>query len=144
MPKRKPGRKKKPPISKQELIFAQTKVLTGSTTEAKKAAGYDLEKGTAPENNKAVQYYMEEYKKQMDQKFMERANDVAEELYQLVKGAKSETAKLGAIKDWLDRAGLAPINKQEIDDKRYLDANSRVNTELINRLMSLKQKEGEE
>lgn len=144
MPKSKPGRKKKPPISKQELIFAQTKVLTGSTAEAKKAAGYDLSKGTAPENNKAVQYYMEEYKKQMDAKFMRRADDVAEELFQLIKNAKSESAKLGAIKDWLDRAGLAPVNKQEIDDKRYLDANSRVNTELINRLMKLDKKEGEE
>ena len=68
---------------------------------------------------------------------------VANELLELVMNAKSETAKLGAIKDWLDRAGLAPVNKTETTT-REIGTGTQVAIDLIHRLNKLDNKKGGE
>lgn len=142
MPKRKPGRKKNKPITEKDLIYMQAKALTGSEREAKKIANISL-KVDPEKNNPAVKESMKDYKRFMDRKFIEQADMVANELLELVMNAKSETAKLGAIKDWLDRAGLAPVNKTETTT-REIGTGSQVAIDLIHRLNKLDNKKGGE
>jgi hypothetical protein len=42
-------------------------------------------------------------------------------LKELVEGAQSESVQLGAIKDVLDRAGLKPVDKQQVEQVNRID-----------------------
>ncbi len=141
---RKPGRKKNPPpLSEKEMKYAQVKALTGSTRKAAEVAGYEDGERT-PDNKKGVKFYMEQYKEEMDNLFRENAADVIYQLYYLMRTAKSEQVRLGAMKDWLDRAGLAPVSKSEVEQRKVISTESRVSRELIERLNKMSKKNGEE
>ena len=45
-------------------------------------------------------------------------------LKQLVEGAQSESVQLGAIKDVLDRAGLKPVDRQQVEQVNSTDGMS--------------------
>ncbi len=60
-------------------------------------------------------------------------------LKQLVEGAQSESVQLGAIKDVLDRAGLNPVDRQQVEQVSSLDNLS--NEELQSELDRLFEKE---
>lgn len=141
----KPGRKKKqPPLTPQEKQYVQARVLTGSIKKAEEVAGY--KEGEAPENLKRIRNYAKEYREEMEGRFQSKADEMIEELYNLAKNSESEKIRLGAVKDWLDRAGLAPVSKSEVEQKRVISADSMVSRELINRLTNLQKgnKKGEE
>jgi hypothetical protein len=42
-------------------------------------------------------------------------------LKELIEGAQSESVQLGAIKDVLDRAGLKPIDRQQVEQVNSID-----------------------
>ena len=60
-------------------------------------------------------------------------------LKDLVEGAQSESVQLGAIKDVLDRAGLKPIDRQQVEQVSSLDNMS--NEDLQSELDSLFEQE---
>ena len=53
-------------------------------------------------------------------------------LKELVEGAQSESVQLGAIKDVLDRAGLKPVDRQQVEQVSSLDnlSNEELQSEL--------------
>lgn len=134
---KRPGRKKKPKATEKQLLFAQAKVETGNRKKALAIAGYCED--AKPEQNKAVQYYIEEYKKKMEEKFIDRAEEMAENMYQLAMKSGSDNVRYLATKDWLDRAGLAPVSKSEIETTKIISAENRVSRDLIDRLNNLKE-----
>lgn len=146
MPRYKPGRRKARPLNHQQHLYVQAKILTGSKKEALKMAGYK-EKWENVEDSKAVQKALADYRAKMDKKFMDQADKVANLLLGVIEDPDTPaSAKVTAIKDWLDRAGLKPVDKQEIEEKRAIDTTSRLSRDLINKLNMLpKDKEkGEE
>lgn len=144
MRKPKPGRKKAKGLTHKQRVYVQTKILTGSKSEALKAAGY-RQKGNTVEESVVVQQALAEYKQRMDKKFMDKADEVANMLLEVIYNPDTPaSAKVTAIKDWLDRAGLKPVDKQEVDDKRVIDTSSRLSRELIDKLNTLPKEKGEE
>ncbi|KGF47548.1 hypothetical protein HMPREF0872_03895 [Veillonella montpellierensis DNF00314] len=132
------GRPKNPKTTAKQELYARTFVETGSRKIAKETAGYSTYRG--PEQNNKIQFLIEKYKKKMETKFMDKAEEIADNLYSLAKNAKSEQVRLGASKDWLDRAGLAPVNKSEIETKKVISTESQISRELVDRLNGLKAK----
>lgn len=108
-------------------------------------AGY-TERGNNVEESRAVQKALEDYRRKMDKKFMDKADKVTNMLLELIESPDTPaSAKVTAIKDWLDRAGLKPVDKQEIEEKRSIDTTSKLSRDLINKLNMLPEKEkGEE
>lgn len=100
-------------------------------------AGYK-EKWENVEDSKAVQKALADYRAKMDKKFMDQADKVANLLLGVIEDPDTPaSAKVTAIKDWLDRAGLKPVDKQEIEEKRAIDTTSRLSRDLINKLNML-------
>lgn len=139
-----PGRRKKREMNHQQRLYVQTKILTGSKSEALKVAGYES-KGNRVEDSVLVQQALAEYKQKMDKKFMDKADEVANMLLEVIHDPNTPaSAKVTAIKDWLDRAGLKPVDKQEVEDKRVIDTSSRLSRDLIDKLNMLPKEKGEE
>lgn len=144
MSRRKPGRPKARPLTHKQEVYVQAKILTGSKKEALKVAGY-TDNANQVESSKAVQKALEDYRRKMDQKFMDKADQVANILLDIIENPDTPSkTKVTAIKDWLDRAGLKPVDKQEVDDKRVIDASSRLSRDLIDKLNMLPKEKGEE
>jgi hypothetical protein len=144
MSRRKPGRPKARPLTHKQEVYVQAKILTGSRKEALKVAGY-TDNANQVESSKAVQKALEDYRRKMDQKFMDQADKVANLLLGVIEDPDTPaSAKVTAIKDWLDRAGLKPVDKQEVDDKRVIDTSSRLSRDLIDKLNMLPKEKGEE
>lgn len=143
MPKYKPGRRKARPLTHQQHEYVQAKILTGSKRQALKIAGY-TEKGNTVEESRAVQKALEDYKRRMDKKFQDKADKVTDLLMNVIENPDTPaSARVTAIKDWLDRAGLKPVEKQEVDDKRAIDTSSRLSRDLIDKLNMLPKEKGE-
>lgn len=141
MPK-KPGRKKNPrPLTEQEQKYVEVKIMTGDKKAACIASGFD--ENSYPERRVAVQKALKDYKDEADSMFRVRATEMIDKLYELADSAKSETVKLGAIKDWLDRAGLAPVSKSEVEQRKIISTESRVSRELIERMNKMNELETE-
>lgn len=64
---------------------------------------------------KKSEEFQKELKRQQEKKFNQMATVAIRELNKLLTSAESETVKLNAIKDVLDRAGFKPTDKQEVD-----------------------------
>nr|DAN59208.1 MAG TPA: TERMINASE SMALL SUBUNIT [Caudoviricetes sp.] len=144
MSRRKPGRPKARPLTHKQEVYVQAKILTGSRKEALKVAGY-TDNANQVESSKAVQKALEDYRRKMDQKFMDKADQVANILLDIIENPDTPSkTKVTAIKDWLDRAGLKPVDKQEVDDKRVIDTSSRLSRDLIDKLNMLPKEKGEE
>lgn len=144
MSRRKPGRPKARPLTHKQEVYVQAKILTGSRKEALKVAGY-TDNANQVESSKAVQKALEDYRRKMDQKFMDKADQVANILLDIIEDPDTPSkTKVTAIKDWLDRAGLKPVDKQEVDDKRVIDTSSRLSRDLIDKLNMLPKEKGEE
>ncbi len=141
MPRYKPGRRKARPLTHKQHVYVQTKILTGSKKEALRVAGYK-EKWENVEDSKAVQKALADYKNRMDKKFRDKADKVANILLDIIENPDTPAkTKVSAIKDWLDRAGLKPVDKQEVEEKRSIDTSSRLSRDLINKLNMLPEKE---
>ena len=97
---------------KQETFIEQY-CLTGKAARAAEMAGYSHAKQTGYELKNKFAKEIEERQRKMIQDCVPGA---LAQLNELVQGAESESVRLGAVKDVLDRAGLKPTEKikQEI------------------------------
>jgi|TARA_R100001530_G_scaffold7475_1_gene8162 hypothetical protein len=96
---------------KQEA-FIEAFCLTGNAAKAAEMAGY---------SSKAAKQKGYALKKQFTHEISEKTRDmmrdavpgVLAKLHELIEESSSDAVKLGAIKDFLDRAGLKPVEKVE-------------------------------
>ena len=97
---------------KQE-VFIEQYCLTGKAARAAEMAGYSHAKQRGYELKNKFAKEIEERQRKMIQDCVPGA---LAQLNELVQGAESESVRLGAVKDVLDRAGLKPTEmiKQEI------------------------------
>lgn len=132
---RKKGRPKLPKITAQQMNYVRAKVETGSHQKALEIAGY------APNSrmhvNKNVKVHLERLQKEVSRKFIDRAEKMADNMYDLALGARSEQVRFQATKDYLDRAGFQPTQKTEVENK-FIPVESQVSRDLIDRLNNIK------
>ena len=97
---------------KQE-IFVEQYCLTGNATRAAELAGYGSQKQRGHELKNKFAFEIEERTRKMIQDCVPGA---LSQLKSLAEDAESESVRLGAVKDILDRAGLKPADRiqQEI------------------------------
>ena len=97
---------------KQE-IFIEQYCLSGNASKAAEMAGYSHAKQRGHELKNKFAKEIEDRQKKMLQDCVPGA---LMQLQNLVHSAESESVRLGAVKDVLDRAGLKPVEKvkQEI------------------------------
>lgn len=134
---KKPGRKKKPRPNAQQQKFVETLLETNDTDHAKEVAGYSPE--TDPMKSEKVQVLYHDMLDVMRKEFQSRAYDMMIGMAELAQNARSEHVKYLATKDMLDRAGLAPINKSEIETRKVISSDQRITRELIDRVNKLKE-----
>jgi len=92
---------------RQEL-FIQQYCLSGNATRAAEVAGYSHPKQRGHELKKRYENEIEDRTKKM---IMDCVPGALSQLKSLSEGAESESVRLGAVKDILDRAGLKPTEK---------------------------------
>ena len=96
---------------KQEA-FIEAFCLTGNAAKAAEMAGY------SPKAAKQKGYALrKQFTHEISEKTREMMRDavpgVLAKLHELIEESSSDAVKLGAIKDFLDRAGLKPVEKVE-------------------------------
>ena len=113
--------------------FIETYVLTGNATRSAVAAGYSERTAKIKGAQLKAQFrnvILEATQKVLADKIPEGLNWLTE----LAQSAESESVRLGAVKDLLDRAGLKPVERietttvEQMSDeeiKRELDALTR-------------------
>jgi len=80
----------------------------------------------------------------MEKIFMEHADEMQANMYDLATTAKSENVKFQATKDLLDRAGLAPVNRSQVENYKYISPENRITQDLIGRFIIHKDKQKDE
>ena len=96
---------------RQEL-FIQQYCLSGNATKAAEVAGYSHPKQRGHELKKRYENEIEDRTKKM---IMDCVPGALTQLKTLAEGAESESVRLGAVKDILDRAGLKPTEKVQTE-----------------------------
>ena len=99
--------------TEMQELFIEQYCLTGNATASAKTAGYSSPKQRGYELKNKYSVAIEERQKKMIQDCVPGA---LSQLRNLAEAAESESVKLGAIKDILDRAGMKPTERihQEI------------------------------
>ena len=106
--------KKKPKPSAQQELYARVKAETGNTALAKAEAGYSQNYPTKLlEHTDTMEIALEKQKQIVQDKFMKRAEEMADQMYHLALNARSDQVKFQATKDLLDRAGFAVKNQSQ-------------------------------
>ena len=96
---------------KQEA-FIEAYCLTGNATKAAEMAGYS-EKASKQKGYSLKKQFSDEIAEKTREMMLDGIPGVLSKLNDLINDATSEAVKLGAIKDFLDRAGLKPVDKVE-------------------------------
>jgi len=96
---------------KQEA-FIEAYCLAGNATKAAEMAGYS-EKASKQKGYALKKQFSHEITEKTREMLSDGVPGVLAKLHELVDNATSEAVKLGAIKDYLDRAGLKPVDKVE-------------------------------
>lgn len=128
---KKPGRKRKRPLTKQQDKFVTEFLKTGDREKATALAGYAP--STQPNRIKAVQVAIEDRQKEMMKSFLNEAQEMKENMLDLARNADSESVRFQATKDMLDRAGLNPINKNQTQTAKYVSIESRFSRDALSR-----------
>lgn len=106
-------------LSPKQLIFVQEYMRSGNATAAAIAAGYSektaYSAGPRMLKNVGIQQYLNKKEANVDRDLREMFVGEAVEAYKVLKTlmltAENENVKLGAAKDFLDRAGYKPVEK---------------------------------
>lgn len=131
--------KKKPTPSAQQEIYAMVKAETGNTQKAKEAAGYSPNYPTKMlEHTETMEIALEKAKQKVQDKFMQRAEEMADQMYHLALNARSDQVKFQATKDLLDRAGFAPEQKT-VNETRFTTIESRVTQDMLARFNRIRE-----
>ena len=96
---------------KQEA-FIEAYCLTGNATKAAEMAGYS-EKASKQKGYSLKKQFSDEIAEKTREMMLDGIPGVLSKLNDLINDATSDAVKLGAIKDFLDRAGLKPVDKVE-------------------------------
>ena len=96
---------------KQEA-FIEAYCLTGNAAKAAVMAGYS-EKASKQKGWTLKKQFADEIADKTREMLADGVPGVLAKLNELINEATSEAVKLGAIKDFLDRAGLKPVDKVE-------------------------------
>jgi hypothetical protein len=105
-------------------VFVEEYVRSGDHLEAAKKAGY---KDTHTLRNQACKLRREcadEITEELHRNFAEIAPRALNILTDLAENAESESVRLGATRDLLDRAGFRPVDRHEI-------VKEKLNTQLV-------------
>ena len=99
-------------MTEKQDKFIETYVLTGNATKAAIAAGYS-EKTAKSKGYQLKNQLHPEIQKEVQKVIADKIPARLMWLTDLAEKAESESVRLGAIKDILDRAGLKPVDKVE-------------------------------
>jgi phage terminase small subunit len=99
-------------MTEKQDKFIETYVLTGNATKAAVVAGYS-EKTAKVKGSQLKSQLQSEIQKETQKILADKIPSSIKWLTDLAESAESESVRLGAIKDILDRAGLKPIDKIE-------------------------------
>ena len=96
-------------MTEKQDKFIETYVLTGNATKAAIAAGYS-EKTAKVKGAQLKSQLYSEIQKETQKIIADKIPASLNWLTELAEKAESESVRLGAIKDILDRAGLKPVD----------------------------------
>ena len=96
---------------KQEA-FIEAFCLTGNAAKAAEMAGYS-EKASKQKGYALKKQFAEEIAEKTRDMMRDAVPGVLAKLHELIDESSSDAVKLGAIKDFLDRAGLKPVDRVE-------------------------------
>ena len=96
---------------KQEA-FIESFCLTGNAAKAAEMAGYS-EKASKQKGYALKKQFAEEIAEKTRDMMRDAVPGVLAKLHELMEESSSDAVKLGAIKDFLDRAGLKPVERVE-------------------------------
>jgi len=99
-------------MTEKQDKFIESYVLTGNATRSAIAAGYS-EKTAKVKGYQLKNQLHSEIQKEVQKAILDKIPASLKWLSDLAEGAESESVRLGAIKDILDRAGLKPVDKVE-------------------------------
>jgi len=96
---------------KQEA-FIEAFCLTGNAAKAAEMAGYS-DKASKQKGYALKKQFSEEIAEKTREMMRDAVPGVLAKLHELIEVSSSDAVKLGAIKDFLDRAGLKPVERVE-------------------------------
>ena len=96
---------------KQEA-FIEAFCLTGNAAKAAEMAGYS-DKASKQKGYALKKQFAEEIAEKTREMMADAVPGVLAKLHELIEESSSDAVKLGAIKDFLDRAGLKPVERVE-------------------------------
>ena len=96
---------------KQEA-FIEAFCLTGNAAKAAEMAGYS-DKASKQKGYALKKQFAEEIAEKTRDMMRDAVPGVLAKLHELMEESSSDAVKLGAIKDFLDRAGLKPVERVE-------------------------------
>ena len=118
-------------LTNQRQVFVVEYVRSGDQMEAAKKARY---KDTHTLRNQACKLrweYADQITEELHRNFAEIAPRALNILSDLAENAESESVRLGATHDLLDRAGFRPVDRHEIVKQKSVDE---LNAQLVNLL----------
>ncbi|MEK9769026.1 MAG: terminase small subunit [Betaproteobacteria bacterium] len=99
-------------MTEKQDKFIETYVATGNATQAAIAAGYS-EKTARAKGYQLKNQLHSKIQEEVQKSIADKIPSSLKWLSDLAENAESESVRLGAIKDILDRAGLKPVDKVE-------------------------------
>ena len=112
-------------LNPRQEKFAQEYWATGHGTNSAIKAGYSEKTAYSqanqllknPEIQKKIKEYEEESRALLQQQFARDAIEARKIMFKLMENDDTpENVRLSAAKDFLDRAGFKPVEKQEVDN----------------------------
>ena len=114
-------------LTNQRQVFVEVYARSGDHLDAAKKAGY---KDTHTLRNQACKHRREradDISEELHRNFAEIAPRALNILSDLAENAESESVRLGATRDLLDRAGFRPVDRHEIvRDKSIEELNAQL------------------
>ena len=108
-------------MTEKQDKFIEAYVLTGNATKAAIAAGYSA-KTAKIKGSQLKSQLQSEIQKEVQKAISDKIPASLKWLTDLAENAESESVRLGAIKDILDRAGLTPVDKVETTTVEQMSA----------------------
>jgi len=98
--------------TEMQAQFVEFFCLTGNATKSATMAGYS-EKTAYVKGCQLKKQFAREIAEQTQQMIVDSIPGALSQLKNLAESAQSESVRLGAVKDILDRAGLKPVDRVE-------------------------------
>jgi len=114
-------------LTNQRQVFAEEYVRSGDHLEAAKKAGYKDTHTLRNQARKLSRECADEIADKLHRNFAEIAPRALNTLSDLAENAESESVRLGATRDLLDRAGFRPVDRNEkVKEKSVEELNAQL------------------